>query len=150
MIIGKLSESTRYQSLHPLFETAFNYLSSHDLLTMECGKIHIDGERLFVNNNNAALLTDCLPVEAHKRYIDIQIVLSGEERFGWVPVSDIKFNPYNPEKDVMLSDQKATTFFTLHAGEFVIFFPEDGHAPQGGKSDTFVRKAIVKVELNTL
>lgn len=150
MIIGNLSESARYQSLHPLFETAFNFLASHDLLTMECGKIHLDGEKLFFNNNNAALRPDCLPVEAHKRYIDIQVVLSGEETFGWVPVSDIGFNPYNPEKDVMLSDQKATTFFTLHAGEFAVFFPEDGHAPQGGKSDTFVRKAIFKVAVTTL
>ena len=111
-------------------------------------QIHIDANVFVTTQCRTAHAIACL--SRPQRYIDIQIVLSGEERFGWVPVSDIKFNNYNPEKDVMLSDQKTTTFFTLHAGEFVIFFPEDGHAPQGGKSDTFVRKAIVKVELNTL
>ena len=72
MIISNLKHSERIEPLHPAFKKAFDYIKSHDLLHEACGRIELDGDRLFINNVAPA----CLPAEAqvlevHRDYIDI-------------------------------------------------------------------------------
>ena len=50
MIISKLGNSYRIESLHPLFKKLFEYVKQHDLLNQPTGKIVLDGDNLFINN----------------------------------------------------------------------------------------------------
>ena len=86
-------------------------------------------------------------LEVHDRYIDIQIVLSGREGFGWKDRSRCAAprGAMNTEKDVMFYDDEPSTYFTLGEGEIGIFFPQDAHAPLVG--DGRVKKAVVKVKV---
>lgn len=90
--------------------------------------------------------------EAHKRYIDIQCVLKGQERVACLPIERLKeTKPYNEENDA--------TFYTadinfqpsnlsLQPGYFAIFFPQDGHMPQLCVEDPeLVRKVVIKIEV---
>ena len=52
MIVSDIRQSARIESLHPLFKTVFDYVKSHDLLNEPCGRIELDGDRLFINNVN--------------------------------------------------------------------------------------------------
>ena len=52
MIVSNLQNSSRIESLHPLFKTLFDYVKSHDLLHAELGRIEICGDNLFINNVN--------------------------------------------------------------------------------------------------
>ena len=53
--------------------------------------------------------------------------------------------PYNEEKDITFYVDKPTAYTKIYPGQFVIYFPEDGHAPGIGQG--VIRKGIVKVLL---
>ena len=55
MIIINLKDSATIEALHPAFKPLFDYLKSHNLLDMPLGRKELDGERLFINNDNPTL-----------------------------------------------------------------------------------------------
>ena len=72
---------------------------------------------------------------------------SGTEQIGWKPRNTC-VNPrgeYNTEKDVIFYNDAPDTYFSLKAGQFAIFFPEDVHAPMIGVGP--IKKLVVKVKL---
>lgn len=145
MVIGHLDNSARYEGLHPAFKQVFDYIKAYDLLNAPLERIVLDGDNLFINNVEATLVAqDKQPLEAHRQYLDIHVVLEGEERFGWRDLSDCDepSKPYDSEGDCMLFDQPATSYTDLKPGQFVIVWPEDAHAPIIGVGK--VRKLIVK------
>ncbi|MDP4277327.1 MAG: YhcH/YjgK/YiaL family protein [Bacteroidota bacterium] len=148
MILDSLKNSDAYCALHPLLKKAFDYIKSHDLSVIEPGKIVVDGDRLFISVSELNGKTpEAAKMEGHQKYIDIQIVLKGEEKMGWTAIEHCThvLEPYNSEKDIAFFTDKPTAFIDVQPGEFVIFFPEDGHAPAIG--DGPIKKAIVKVLL---
>ena len=88
--------------------------------------------------------------EAHKEFIDIQYLLSGEETIACLPLEDLTETvPYNPEKDILFYKDKGTAPIRLPIGHgcFAILFPQDGHMPCLQSSGPCkVRKVVVKVK----
>lgn len=148
MIISTLENSSRIESLHPLFKQLFDYVKSHDLLNHPTGRIVLDGEDLFINNVALdGIDPSRQPLEIHRQYIDVHILLAGEETMGWKPIENLKteIKSYEKEADCALYSDKPTTFVKIAPGEFVIVFPEDPHAPAIG--DGKIRKLIAKVRI---
>ncbi|MFI3281379.1 MAG: YhcH/YjgK/YiaL family protein [Rikenellaceae bacterium] len=148
MIISSLKFSERVEGLHPLFATLFNYVKSNDLLNAPLGRIEIDGDNLFINNVEVqGLAADAQVLEMHEAYIDVHILLKGEETIGWKSIDQIEkiTKPYSAEAECALSDDKPTSYTTLKEGEFAIVYPEDPHAPIIGTG--VIRKLIAKVKL---
>ncbi len=86
--------------------------------------------------------------ESHRKYIDVQCILVGEERLDVLPLADLSVNkPYREEKDLIkYADAGPGSQILLRPGQAAIFFPEDGHMPgQHVLSTTLVRKTVVKV-----
>ena len=148
MILDSLNNSKRVEGLHPLFKQAFDYVKSTDFSKMEDGKYELDGSRLFVSiaSINGKAKEDAA-IETHKKYIDIQLPLSGVEKIGWKPGSELQeeASPYNEEKDIAFFVDRPTAFTKIYPGQFAIYFPEDGHAPGIGQGA--IRKVIVKVQV---
>lgn len=148
MILSTLDESGRYETLHPLFKQFFGYVKEHDLLHAPLGRIELDGDRLFINNVRSELIpAERQVLEAHRDYLDIHVVLEGEERFGWLPLAracDVR-QPFDPSADCALYGDRPAAWFTLRPGDFAIVYPEDAHAPIVGQGH--VRKLIGKVRL---
>lgn len=148
MILAHLTESARYEQLHPLFKTAFDFIKSNNLLKMETGRIELESNRLFINNIKANLIKkEKQALEIHKKYIDIHIPLDKTEIIGWKSLSDLNKprEKFDTEKDFALFDEPASNYIEVHPGEFLIVFPEDAHAPVIGEG--VLRKLIVKIEL---
>jgi YhcH/YjgK/YiaL family protein len=150
MIIDTLSNSDRYNSVHPLFAKAFEYIKSQNLATLADGKFEVDGENLKAIVSNKKGMTaeeSAAKFECHDRHIDIQLVIKGKEQMGWKPRSDCKNikEEYNPEKDVWFYSDAPDMYFSLTDNQFVIFFPEDVHAPMIG--DNEIKKMVVKVKM---
>ena len=85
-------------------------------------------------------------LEAHKKYIDIQVVISGKEYMGYTNIENTKIvENYDSDKDVMFL---TGTVDKLKADNtnFLIFYPNDAHMPAlcCDKPD-FVKKAIFKI-----
>lgn len=144
MILDKIENADRYAGLHPLFQEAFDFLK--DVASKPLGKYEIDGENLFVMVSDNKLRNNA-EMEAHKRYIDIQLVIDGTEKFLCAPVSQCQniSKPYVEESDIMFFSDKPSVEYSAPKGTISIFFPEDAHAPLIGDGD--VRKAIAKVKL---
>lgn len=87
--------------------------------------------------------------EAHKRYIDIQILLNGEERLDFRHTEGLTIKEaYNDEKDIMFFEDKETIgTVKLTDGYFAMLFPHDAHRPQMNSSEVSqcVKKVVIKI-----
>ncbi|MFC6268438.1 YhcH/YjgK/YiaL family protein [Frigoriflavimonas asaccharolytica] len=149
MIIDSIQNADKYISLHPLFATAFNFLQGKDLQNLEDGKHEIaEGLKLIVSNGNGKTTETSLEkFECHQQNIDIQVCVNGTETIGWKPKEKCT-NPkedYNSEKDVQFFKDSPDMFFQLTDGQFVIFYPEDVHAPMIGEGA--IKKLVFKVKI---
>lgn len=146
MVIDTIDKLSFYVGLNPLFQDIVDFLKTNDLNKLEEGKHFIKEKDLFVNIQVAKGKTkEEAKLETHRRMIDIQIPLSGEETFGYTPLCDLPELEYNEEKDIIKYDGPADTYVTCKPGEMAIFFPQDGHAPCISNEPS-IRKAIFKVK----
>ncbi len=148
MIHDSLKNSSAFEKFHPRFKQAFDFIHNTDFSTLEDGKIELDGTQLYVSiaTIKGKEKKDAL-IETHNKYIDIQLPLVGVETIGWKAGSELKdvSDPYNPEKDITFFHDRPTTYTQIHPGEFVVYYPEDGHAPGIGEGE--IRKVVVKIAL---
>jgi biofilm protein TabA len=149
MIIDTLNNAGKYYSLHPLFAKAFEYINATDLANTPDGKSDItEGVKAIISNApGKTAAASFSKFECHDKNIDIQFCVKGIETIGWRPRSTCVSpnGEYNEEKDVRYFSDAPDTFFQLTDGQFVIFFPEDVHAPMIGEGE--IKKLVLKVKI---
>ena len=146
MILDYLTEADRYASLHPRIAAGFAYLRQANLAKIPDGKHMIVGDDLFaIVARDQGRGRELSPLEAHRRYIDIQYVVSGNESIGYLPQADCQriSTPYDSARDIEFYFDRPATWLTLPAGMFALFFPHDAHAPLAAAGA--VHKVVVKV-----
>ena len=149
MILDTLAESPRYAVLHPGFAPAFAFLRDTDLSALPPGRHAIDGDRIYVSiDHKDGRGREGARLEAHRRYIDIQLTIDGDEEIGWMPLADcgLPAGGFDEGKDVGFFDARVTTWLAVPRGAFAIFFPTDVHAPLAGRG--LLKKAIVKIAVD--
>jgi biofilm protein TabA len=147
-ILDRLENCGKYAGLHPNFEKAFAFLRRTDLAQLELTKRLIDGDRVYCALSRSQGRTRAqAPLEAHRRYIDIQYVISGEEEMGYKPIAQCRQEKeaYHSEKDVAFFNDPPNRWLVVPPGSFIIFFPQDAHAPLVGSG--VIHKAVVKVSV---
>jgi len=148
MIVDALDNWSRYAHLHPLFAAAFAFLRTTDLHRMTPERHELDGDRLIVAVDHVqGLGRERARLEAHRRYLDIQVAFEGVDEIGWRPLSECHTidEPYDRVRDIGFWSDRPESWVLLPAGRFAIFFPEDAHAPLAGSGA--VRKAVMKVAI---
>ena len=146
MIVDALSNWSRYAQLHPLFATAFAFLTATDLQRMPPGRQDLEGDRLSVSIDHVqGAGRERARLEAHRRYIDIQIAFEGTDEIGWRPLGDCHAidEPYDLARDIGFWSDRPDSWILLPPGRFAVFFADDAHAPLAGSGA--VRKAVMKV-----
>ena len=150
MILDSLKNKEQYVSLHPRFKQVFDYIDTHDLAAMELGRHDVDGDNIFVMVQELELRPlEQARLELHRRYIDIQLLLKGEEElFGWSEKVDClqAEADFDEQKDVQFFTDVPQCFYSLKVGQFTILYPEDGHAPMLGEG--WVKKCIFKIAID--
>jgi len=154
MIIDSLEQSSFY-NFGPAWKKTFKFLNDIDL-SLGLGKHVIDGENVFaiVSEYETKPRAEGR-FEAHRKYVDIQFLLSGRERLGWAALEDLTPEVlYDPERDVefLKSLPEIPTISTLKPGMFIAFFPEDGHMPglTCAVKPESVKKVVVKIAVDSL
>lgn len=88
--------------------------------------------------------------EAHKDYIDIQILLSGEEIIEYTSIDGLKVkDEYNPQKDIVFyfDGNNTITPIKLEKGLFTVLYPHEAHKPQMMFNvSQNVKKVVVKIK----
>ncbi len=148
MILDTIQQANRYLALNPNFAAAFAFLSRPNLRELPVGRYEIDGDRVYaLVQRQPGRKPDAGKLEAHRNYIDVQVVLGGVDTMGWRPTAACQeiATPYNPEKDVMLFTDRPTAWVAVGPGEFAIFFPADAHLPM--IADGELHKVVLKVHV---
>jgi biofilm protein TabA len=149
MIIDTLQNAPKYFNVHPLFAKAFEYIGKTDLQSIEPGKYEIrEGlKAIFSAKKGMTAAESTSKFECHNKNIDIQLCINGVEEFGWKPREKCTTpnGGFNDEKDLQLYHDVPDMYFQLANGQFVIFFPEDVHAPMIGEGE--IKKLVIKVKI---
>lgn len=146
MIIDVLVQADKYISLHKDFKLVFDFLKNNDLSTMECGIHKLRGDEVFFNLQEYET-KPTQKLEAHKKYIDIQVVVTGEEYMGYTNINNTTVTEeYDTERDVMFLNGEVDKVKADNK-TFIVFYPEDAHMPALSiNSPKQVKKAIFKIQ----
>lgn len=149
MIFDNIENAPLYYKMHPLFQKAFEYLTTNDFNTIENGVYEVDDKNILaiVNSYHTEPVEQRF-WEGHKKYIDIQLMVKGTENMAHAPVQFAKvIQPYDEEKDFIKYEAKGQET-TVPAGYFTIFYPSDVHMPNliSGQIEE-VKKVVMKVKI---
>jgi biofilm protein TabA len=131
MILDQLTNASLFCPLHPRFGAAFDYLRGTDFSQIVDGRYPIDGNNLFaIVQRYRTKSHDEMAWEAHRRYLDIQHVVSGCEQMGCTPLLPgmSEKTAYDEQKDLVFYHASGDLFH-VPAGSFVVYMPHDLHAP---------------------
>ena len=150
MIFDHLSNISLYQALSPDIYAGLEYLQqiSPDIAP---GTYQITPRVKAIVSEYETKVKNEVGFEAHRKNIDIQYLLKGEERIACMPIEKLtETEPYSEEKDAAFyaAEGVAAQTITIGGGYFAIFFPQDGHMPQLCVDEPeMVKKVVVKVEV---
>ncbi len=148
MILDKLQNAKRYYTIHPLFKQAFQFLEQTDLATLPTGVQEIVGKDLFaIISEGKGVREEDAKLEVHRKYIDIQYIISGTDHMGWKDLFQCASpsDPYKEERDAAFFPDKTDNWFNVPAGSFTIFYPDDAHAAM--ITEQSIRKVVLKIKV---
>lgn len=150
MILDKIENLSNYVSLNKYFLEIITFLQKTDLGNLKEGKTLLVGEELFLLYNVYNTKVNKLGIlEAHKKYIDLQYIIEGEEIINYEVFRKQKiYKSYNSEDDYLLYNEDNSKKIKIEKGEFVIFFPEDLHFP--GNNSSSISKKVKKIVFKIL
>jgi biofilm protein TabA len=149
MIFDLFTNIRRYEALNRGFKKAVNFIECTDLKSLTVGRYEIDGERVYamVSKEKGRKKEDA-QLEIHRRYTDIQLVLSGTDNMGWKPLKNCirPVSDFNRDEDISFFYDGPDVFIPVGPDYFVIFFPDDAHMPLIGDGE--LHKVVIKVAVN--
>ncbi|QSH42008.1 YhcH/YjgK/YiaL family protein [Lentisphaerota bacterium ZTH] len=133
------------------FRKAFEFLSGLDP-NCEEGRIDIDGDAIFAVVQSYETKSPAeSKIEIHRRYVDIQTLLSGTERIFYSDICTLEeIGDFNEEKDCGFYKYNPDTAVELKIspGTFAVFMAEEGHmpciSPQCGSCTA--KKVVIKID----
>ena len=144
MVLDRLENTYLYENLSENFRMVFHYLQKNDLKKLAVGKYTLENGVYFMVQQYATKPVEAGKWEAHRKYIDIQLVLDGNERIGYAPITGLEeATAYEEEADVQFFEGEGS-LLQVPGGSFCIFFPEDAHMP-GIRGTDNVPKIVVKI-----
>lgn len=143
MIFDSLKNYKRYENINNDFKKAFEFLMREDLKELSPGKYEIDGDGIFAFvQQYETKEVESKIYEVHKKYIDVQYMLQGEENMGFTSIDTLRLKTaYDEEGDAIMMDG-SKPLYQLKEGEFFVFFPGEPHIPG---IDSGVRREIKKI-----
>ncbi len=150
MIFGQMSHRDSYKDLEPAIQACFDYAKAKDLVNWDKGSYDIDGRDVFVNivGYETGDAQD-KGWEAHREYLDIHLMLKGEEIILLNDIDKMEQGVFEPQGDYLPLEGEATVSVTCKPMDFLICYPEDGHKPGVKAADApmTIKKAIFKVKI---
>lgn len=146
MILDRVENLEMYCN-NEIMKKACKFLKTHDFSKDEKGAHKIEGEDFFYAISE---YTTKDPLdgkwESHKRYIDIQYMVKGQEKIGYGYFNDMEIVKYNEEGDFCSLKGEGECEILLNEGSFALFYPQDAHMP-GLKvnENENIRKIVLKI-----
>lgn len=149
MIVDKLEYLALYKNIP---DCVINFVSNLDCNNLSLGRQNLSDD-VYVNiERYTTKYKDEAKFEAHKKYIDIQIVLQGCENIYTTNISGLStLIHYEEDRDIIFysDDVSLKKYITLDGTNFVMLFPHEAHAPQIAPNDnkSEVLKVVIKIKI---
>lgn len=149
MIIGNINQLAMAMLPTPLLQLLQREECSHQhLLSQQDGKFDIiENDVFYLISSPTTAPEDCLKSEFHDQFIDIQILLCGQEVIATSATITSPHSYQETKPDLIFIDQdEITNRILLGTGDFAIFYPGEVHRPtcQVNTSEQ-IKKAVFKV-----
>ena len=148
MILDTITNAARYASLKVGCSEAFGFLDQPGLTDLPDGKYEIAGDRVYaiVDRTQGRKVSDA-QLEGHRKYLDIQYVISGDESMGWRPRAGlVNSAEYDEARDLEFFEGEPESIVRVPPGSFAVFLPSDAHLPLIGEGP--IHKVVVKVAVS--
>jgi len=147
MILGSLNSTTYIEKINPLFKMAFDYIRNTDF-----SKLESSSDRIEIVKDHVYLLLfeykgkkhENATRESHSKEIEIHFPIIGREIFGWIDKGECEtITSIDSNEDLIFYKDSVDTYIMASVGQFVVFFPEDVHAPGIGYGH--IKKGVIKI-----
>jgi len=145
--INKTEFTKQYEANKTYWDKAFEFLKNTDLDTIAAGRYAIDGDNVYAMvTENKTKDFDSTKWESHRNYIDLQMVITGEEKIGRAAIADVIVTmPYDAGKD-LINYSGDGKFYVADPNTFFLFFPGDAHRPNiTTNGNTPDKKIVIKI-----
>ena len=130
MIFGNINHEKTYSNLSKDLLTCFEYTKKNSLADFEKGSYKKE-DRFW---------------EAHKKYIDVHLLLEGSEKIALNFIENLEQKEYEEESDFLPLEGEPNSYVELKKGDFLVCYPEDAHMTAlKVKEKENIKKAIFKV-----
>jgi YhcH/YjgK/YiaL family protein len=162
-LLGSLSTLREQSALARLHPSAFAYLAEAldpasavhrrilDLPTDRTDRIELEDGIFVLEQAYLPKARNEGRFEAHRRYIDLQAIIAGNELMEVVDVARLRVSEdLTPERDVLFyHDAPGASVLRVVPGDIAVFYPVDAHMPSlADGTPAVVRKAVVKVPVS--
>ena len=145
MILDQLERLSQYRSLHKHIDKVVTFCENTDLAALAEGRHDIEGDEVFAIAMTLPLrkLSEA-KLETHRAYIDIQVVLKGNESMGYQALSSLNSSEgYAQDTDLEFWNDQCDNVLHVPEQSFALFFPADAHLPLIGEGE--VQKIVFKL-----
>ena len=149
MIYAKNKDALSYRGIHPNLDLALEHITEDYLPTIGETRVELKGSDVYATR----FTYETVPAEesffeAHKKYLDIHIMLSGSERVEIAPPEKLAEFDRVEANDFYAYRGPASYRLTLSPGDFLVVFPNDAHRikMQLDRPET-VTKVVFKVRI---
>ena len=147
MIFDDITHEDMYYHLSRSLKDTFEYLKENNISFQNTHSVPIGTEGIYaIPQQYTPTKKEQRSIEAHHKYIDIQVMVDGMEYLGFAQKNTLHSCGYDEEHDF---EQLTGTLSFLAFGEgcFAVLFPHDAHMPgvKAAGSTKTVKKIVIKV-----
>ena len=148
MIYAKNADALAYRGIHPNLDLALEHITPEFLASLRDNqRVELKGDLVYCTRfSYETIPQEESFFEAHRRYLDIHIMVEGEERVDMNRPEDLKLTDAQEGNDFYAYQGESWHSTVLKPGEFLVVFPGDAHRIKvqvdGPKT---VSKAVFKV-----
>ena len=143
MIIDSLTRLRSYEGILPHIKEAMDCYEVNAAAAPT--RVEFDGGFILFQQGTTAPV-DGVGFEAHRRYIDVQVLIEGSETMVWADLDTLQETiPFSAEKDAGFYEGEGTVVH-VQPGTFYALFPKDAHKPARHEQvPSTWKKAIIKL-----
>ena len=129
MIYAKNADALAYRGIHPNLDLALEHITPEFLAALRDNqRVELKGDLVYCTR----FTYETIPqeesfFEAHRRYLDIHIMVEGEERVDVNRPEDLKLTDAQEGNDFYAYQGESWHSTVLKPGEFLVVFPGDAH-----------------------
>lgn len=126
MILARFKDAADYCGINPRLDRVIEYLNDDFLSQLGTEKVKIDGDKIYVTRFDYKTLPieKCF-FESHKKYLDVHLLLKGEERIDIAHPDNLE--QFEQGDDYFGYHGQAEQTVILRPGSFLVVFPGDAH-----------------------